>query len=77
MGTRYLGDVVCLRKNTGVITAEDGLEGGLLRGGMLLLSRWLSIVALRLRTLPISRPRADMTRDVGGRGMHRFCRRKK
>jgi hypothetical protein len=45
-----------LQKKAGVIAANDGLAGGLLQGGMLLLvSRWLLIDVLQLRTLSISR----------------------
>ncbi len=40
-----------LQKNAGVVAANDGLEGGLLQGGMLsLVSRWLLIGVLRVRT---------------------------
>ena len=58
-----------LQQNAGVIAADDGLEGGLLQGGMLsLVSRWLLIGILRVcATLLIPR-----THGVGIGGLINF-----
>ena len=58
-----------LQKNAGVVAADDGLEGGLLQGGMLsLVGRWLLISILRVcATLLISR-----THGVGIGGLINF-----